>query len=115
MNKEQKSQIIEEISQDLANYSHVYVTDISGFTVSTVNQLRKLCFSKDVKLKVVKNTLLKRAMDASDKDYSELYETLNGPTAIMLCNTGNHGQRPREAYQGLPGEKREAHHQGRLH
>ncbi|MBQ5993352.1 MAG: 50S ribosomal protein L10 [Bacteroidales bacterium] len=89
MNKEQKSQIIEEISQDLANYSHVYVTDISGFTVSTVNQLRKLCFSKDVKLKVVKNTLLKRAMEQSDKDYSELYETLNGPTAVMLCNTGN--------------------------
>ena len=89
MNKEQKSQIIEEISQDLANYSHVYVTDISGFTVSTVNQLRKLCFSKDVKLKVVKNTLLKRAMEQSEKDYSELYETLNGPTAVMLCNTGN--------------------------
>ena len=89
MNKEQKSQIIEEISQDLANYSHVYVTDISGFTVSTVNQLRKLCFSKDVKLKVVKNTLLKRAMDQSEKDYSELYESLNGPTAVMLCNTGN--------------------------
>ena len=89
MTKEQKSQIIEEISQDLANYSHVYVTDISGFTVSTVNQLRKLFFSKDVKLKVVKNTLLKRAMDQSEKDYSELYETLNGPTAVMLCNTGN--------------------------
>ena len=80
---------LEEISQDLANYSHVYVTDISGFTVSTVNQLRKLCFSKDVKLKVVKNTLLKRAMEQSEKDYSELYETLNGPTAVMLCNTGN--------------------------
>ena len=61
---------LEEISQDLANYSHVYVTDISGFTVSTVNQLRKLCFSKDVKLKVVKNTLLKRAMEQSEKDYS---------------------------------------------
>ena len=89
MNKEQKSQIIEEIAQDLANYSHVYVTDISGFTVSTVNQLRRLCFKRDVKLKVVKNTLLKRAMDQAEADYSEIYPVLNGATSIMLCNTGN--------------------------
>lgn len=89
MKKEQKSQIIEEIAQDLTNYSHVYVTDISGFTVSTVNQLRTLCYKRDVKLKVVKNTLLKRAMDQCESDYSEIYASLNGPTAIMLCNTGN--------------------------
>ena len=89
MKQEQKAQIIEEIAQDLANYSHVYVTDISGFTVSTVNQLRRLCFKRDVKLKVVKNTLLKRAMDQAEADYSELYPVLNGATSIMLCNTGN--------------------------
>ena len=89
MKQEQKSQIIEEIAQDLANYSHVYVTDISGFTVSTVNQLRRLCFKRDVKLKVVKNTLLKRAMDQAEADYSEIYPVLNGATSIMLCNTGN--------------------------
>ena len=89
MKQEQKAQIIEEIAQDLANYSHVYVTDISGFTVSTVNQLRRLCFKRDVKLKVVKNTLLKRAMEQSEADYSEIYPVLNGATSIMLCNTGN--------------------------
>ena len=89
MKQEQKAQIIEEIAQDLANYSHVYVTEISGFTVSTVNQLRRLCFKRDVKLKVVKNTLLKRAMDQAEADYSELYPVLNGATSIMLCNTGN--------------------------
>ena len=89
MKQEQKAQIIEEITQDLANYSHVYVTDISGFTVSTVNQLRRLCFKRDVKLKVVKNTLLKRAMDQAEADYSEIYPVLNGATSIMLCNTGN--------------------------
>lgn len=89
MKKEQKSQIIDEIAQDLANYSHVYLTDISGFTVSTVNQLRRLCYKRDVKIRVVKNTLLKNAMERSDIDYSELYPTLNGFTSIMLCNTGN--------------------------
>ena len=72
MKKEQKSQIIDEIAKDLADYPNVYVTDISGFTVSTVNQLRRLCFKRDVKLKVVKNTLLKRAMDQAEADYSEL-------------------------------------------
>ncbi|MBR4134904.1 MAG: 50S ribosomal protein L10 [Bacteroidales bacterium] len=89
MKKEQKGQIIEEIAQDLANYANVYVIDIAGFTVSTVNQLRRNCFKRDVKLKVVKNTLLKRAMEQSASDYSELYETLHGSSAIMLCNTGN--------------------------
>ena len=76
MKKEQKSQIIEEIAQDLTNYC-------------TVNQLRRLCNKRDVKLKVVKNTLLKRAMDQCESDYSELYPVLNGATSIMLCNTGN--------------------------
>ncbi|MBQ9435588.1 MAG: 50S ribosomal protein L10 [Bacteroidales bacterium] len=89
MKTEEKSQIIDSIAKDLAEYSNVYVTDIAGFTVETVNQLRKLCFRRDVKFKVVKNTLLKRAMDAAEGDYSELYPTLKGATSIMLCNTGN--------------------------
>ena len=89
MKQEQKSVIIDAIAKDLAEYSHVYVTDISGFTVETVNQLRRLCFRRNIKLKVVKNTLLKRAMDQSDVDYSEIYPALAGTTSIMLSNTGN--------------------------
>ena len=89
MKQEQKSVIIDAIAKDLAEYSHVYVTDISGFTVETVNQLRKLCFRRNIKLKVVKNTLLKRAMDQSEADYSEIYPALAGTTSIMLCTTGN--------------------------
>lgn len=89
MKTEEKSLIIDSIAKDLADYSNIYVTDISGFTVETVNQLRKLCFRRDVKFKVVKNTLLKRAMDAAEADYSELYPVLKGVTSIMLCNTGN--------------------------
>jgi large subunit ribosomal protein L10 len=89
MKIEQKSQIIDQIAKDLADYSNVYVTDISGFTVETVNQLRRICFRKDVKIKVVKNTLLKRAMDKSENDYSEIYSALVGDTSIMLSNVGN--------------------------
>ncbi len=89
MKVEQKSQIIDELVKDLAEYEHVYVTDISGFTVEMVNQLRRTCFRRDVKIKVVKNTLLKRAMDQAELDYSELYPALVGNTSIMLANTGN--------------------------
>lgn len=89
MKQEQKSVIIDDIAKDLAEYSNVYVTDISGFTVETVNQLRRQCFRRNIKLKVVKNTLLKRAMEQSDVDYSEIYPALAGTTSIMLSNTGN--------------------------
>ena len=89
MKIEQKSQIIDQIAKDLADYSNVYVTDISGFTVETVNQLRRICFRRNVKIKVVKNTLLKRAMDKSENDYSEIYPALVGDTSIMLSDVGN--------------------------
>jgi len=89
MKQEQKSVIIDGIAQDLADYQHVYITDISGFTVETVSQLRRLCFRRDIKLKVVKNTLLKRAMEQSTLDYSEIFPVLKGETSIMLSNTGN--------------------------
>ena len=89
MKIEQKSQIVEELVKDLAEYSHVYITDISGFTVEMTNQLRRLCFRRDVKLKVVKNTLLKRAMEQAELDYSEIYPALKNTTSVMFCNTGN--------------------------
>lgn len=89
MKVEQKSLIVDELVKDLAAYPHIYVTDISGFTVETVNQLRRTCFRRDIKIKVVKNTLLKRAMEQSEVDYSEIYPALVGNTSVMFTNTGN--------------------------
>lgn len=89
MKREEKSQIIDSLIEDLAEYKHVYVTDISNLTVETSNALRRLCFNKGVTLKVVKNTMLKRAMDASETDFSELYPILKGNTSIMLSNSNN--------------------------
>ncbi|MDR2979834.1 MAG: 50S ribosomal protein L10 [Bacteroidales bacterium] len=89
MKIEQKSQIVDELVKDLAAYPHVYVTDISGFTVETVNQLRRICYRRDIKLKVVKNTLLKRAMEQAETDYSEIYPALAGTTSVMFTTTGN--------------------------
>ena len=89
MKQEEKSLIIDAIAKDLADYPHVYITDMGGFTVETVNQLRRLCYRRNIKLKVVKNTLLKRAMDQSSVDYSEIYPALKGVSSIMLSETGN--------------------------
>jgi large subunit ribosomal protein L10 len=89
MKQEEKSLIIDAIAKDLSAYPHVYVTDISGFTVETVNQLRRLCYRRSIKLRVVKNTLLKRAMDQSPVDYSEIYPALRGVSSIMLSEIGN--------------------------
>ena len=89
MKQEEKSLIIDAIAKDLADYPHVYITDMSGFTVETVNQLRRICYRKNIKLKVVKNTLLKRAMEQSPVDYSEIYPALKGVSSIMLSETGN--------------------------
>ena len=89
MKQEEKSIIIDAIAKDLADYPHVYITDISGFTVETVNQLRRQCYRRNIKLRVVKNTLLKRAMDQSNVDYSEIYPALKGVSSIMLSEKGN--------------------------
>ena len=89
MKQEEKSLIIDAIAKDLADYPHVYITDISGFTVETVNQLRRLCYRRNIKLKVVKNTLLKRAMEQSPVDYSEIYPALKGVSSIMLSENGS--------------------------
>ncbi|HHU47806.1 MAG TPA: 50S ribosomal protein L10 [Bacteroidales bacterium] len=100
MKLEQKSQIVDAIAKDLAEYPNVYITDISGFTVATVNDLRRLCFRRDIKLKVVKNTLLKRAMEQSSVDYSDLYKTLEGSTSIMLSTVGNAPARLIKEFRG---------------
>jgi large subunit ribosomal protein L10 len=100
MKQEQKGQIIDELVKDLAAYPHVYVTDISGFTVEAVNNLRRICFKRNIKLKVVKNTLLKRAMDASEVDYSEIYPALKGSSSIMLTDTGNLPARTIKEFRG---------------
>jgi len=89
MKQEEKSLIISTIAKDLADYPHVYITDISGFNVETVNQLRRQCYRRNIKLKVVKNTLLKRAMEQSSVDYSDIYPALKGVSSIMLSDTGN--------------------------
>ena len=89
MKKEDKAIIIEQISNTLKEYSCVYLTQPAGLDAEKTSALRRACFTGDIKMLCVKNTLLKQAMDASESDYSELYDLLHGETTLMLSNTGN--------------------------
>ncbi|HOI87126.1 MAG TPA: 50S ribosomal protein L10 [Lentimicrobium sp.] len=89
MRKEEKSQLIDTLTEQLANSNNIYITDISDLNVEVTSKLRRLCFKKDVKLIVVKNTLLRKAMDRSGKDFSQLYGALKGATSIMLSEVNN--------------------------
>ena len=89
MRKEDKSQLINSLTEDLVAAKYLYITDISDMNVENTSKLRRLCFKRDVKLIVVKNTLLHKAMEKSGKDFGGLYEVLKGHTSIMIAEQGN--------------------------
>jgi len=89
MRKEDKSQLIDTLTEELKAANYLYITDISDMNVETSNKLRRLCFKKEVKLVVVKNALLQKAMEKSGKDFGPLYDVLKGHTSIMIANQGN--------------------------
>ena len=89
MRKEDKALIIDQIASTLNEYACFYLTDTTGMNAEQTSALRRACFKADIKLVVVKNTLLKKALEKSDVDYSELYPVLTGTTAMMFSNVGN--------------------------
>ena len=89
MTREEKSKVIETLTAQLSECPNIYLTDISGLNAATTNALRRACFKANIKLAVVKNTLLEKAMEASDKDFGALPSTLKGNTSIMYSETGN--------------------------
>jgi large subunit ribosomal protein L10 len=89
MKKEEKNQAVEALADQLKNNNNFYIADISELNAEDTSALRRLCFKREVTLTVVKNTLLKKAMEQTDKDLEALYETLKGPTSIMFAEAGN--------------------------
>ena len=89
MTREQKAQIIDDLTSQLTDTSTIYLADISGLDASNTSNLRRACFKADVRLAVVKNTLLSKAMEKSDKDFGELPETLKGNTSLMISEVSN--------------------------
>ncbi len=89
MKKEDKSALIQDLAASVKEYSHFYVADTSGMNAGMTSNLRRLCYDQGVKLLVVKNTLFIKALEQSEGNYSELYSTLKGTSAIFFSNTGN--------------------------
>lgn len=89
MTREEKSQVIQDLTATLADTDTIYLADISGLDALTTSNLRRACFKANVKLAVVKNTLLSKAMEKSDKEFGELQDILKGNTSLMLAEAGN--------------------------
>ncbi|WP_274475988.1 50S ribosomal protein L10 [Mangrovimonas aestuarii] len=89
MTREEKSQVIEDLTAQLAENANIYLADISGLDAVSTSNLRRACFKANVSLAVVKNTLLAKAMEASDKEFGDLPSTLKGNTSVMYSETGN--------------------------
>jgi large subunit ribosomal protein L10 len=89
MTREEKSQVIQDLTGKLTDNPVIYLADISGLNAADTSNLRRACFKANVKLAVVKNTLLAKAMESSDKDFGELPSVLKGNTSLMMAETGN--------------------------
>ena len=89
MKKEVKDTIIAELGAKLKEYSHFYLVDLAGLHAEATSNLRRKCFKSEIKMIVVKNSLLREAFQASDIDFEPMYDSLKGTTAVMFCNTAN--------------------------
>ncbi len=89
MKKEDKALVIEKIAETLKAYNGFYLVETAGLDAEKTSELRRACFNADIKLVVVKNTLLHKALETLDADFSELYPALAGSTSLMCTNVGN--------------------------
>ena len=89
MKRSEKLEIIDNLKEQINSYSHFYLADVADLNAENTSNLRRLCFTQDVKLVVVKNTLLRKALESSEKNADELYDVLKGNTSIMFCEVGN--------------------------
>lgn len=89
MKREEKNTIIESIVQQIESKKHFYITDIANLNAEDTSKLRRKCFENKIELVVVKNTLLKKALERMEGNYEELYGVLNNSTSLMLSETGN--------------------------
>lgn len=91
MTRDNKVQAIEQLKEKFDDASFFYIADSSALSVDQINKFRKLCFEKDVEMRVVKNTLVKKALESypEERGYAELYDVLHGPTSLMFSSVAN--------------------------
>eukprot|EP01155_Anaeramoeba_flamelloides_P033584 Anaeramoba_flamelloidesa99587_8.p1 GENE.a99587_8~~a99587_8.p1 ORF type:complete len:173 (-),score=13.33 a99587_8:185-703(-) len=89
MRKEDKNTVINDLVANINEYSHFYVTEAAGLNAEKSSDLRRECFKKEVKMVMVKNTLLQKALEQVEGDFDDMYATFKGTTAVLFSNTGN--------------------------
>jgi large subunit ribosomal protein L10 len=89
MTREEKNKAIDELSAQLVENKNFYLTDIAGLNAASNSDLRRLCYKSNVQIQVIKNTLLKKAMEKNDIDFAQMYDSLKGNTAIMFAESTN--------------------------
>ena len=89
MTREEKNKAIDALSVQLVDNKNFYLTDISGLNAESSSNLRRLCYKSDVQIQVIKNTLLRKAMEKNDIDFAQMYDSLKGNTAIMFAESTN--------------------------
>lgn len=89
MTREEKNKAIDALSVQLVDNKNFYLTDISGLNAESSSNLRRLCYKSDVQIQVIKNTLLKKAMEKNDIDFEQMYDSLKGNTAVMFAESSN--------------------------
>ncbi len=104
MRKEDKQTIIAQLGAYLQEYPHFYLVDVEGMNSEVTSSVRRKCFQQETKMVVVKNTLLHKALEASEVDFSALYDVLKGTTAVMFTQTAN---APAKLLKTLKAEKKE--------
>ena len=107
MKKEVKDTIIAELGEKIKEYGHFYLVDVTGLNAEKTSALRRKCFQKEVKMVVVKNTLLQKALEASEVDFEPLYGALKGNTAMLFSNVANVPAKLLKEYkkEGIPSLK----------
>jgi len=89
MRKEDKNAIITKLAETIKEYGHFYLVDVTAMNAAETTKMRKECFNREIKMVVVKNTLLHKAMESLDTDFSPLYGCLKGTTAVLFTNVAN--------------------------
>jgi len=89
MKKEDKYRVVAELTETFQTYPNFYITDTGGMSVAQMNDLRRQCFESDIKLQMVKNTLIRKALEQLEGDYSGVYDALKQTSSVMFASAEN--------------------------
>src|ERR1700755_3158824 len=87
MNKEEKHELVLALIEQIKEYGNFYITDTSDLTVAKINDIRRKCFESDITMKVAKNSLIKKAMEAASGDYTPIFDVLKGSSSILFSKS----------------------------